>query len=157
MNIIYKEIDPVIEDVIVKQYGSWVHDWNCLVHGAGCYLIAAMDGDTVAGFAALHPAQWIAPLEQYSDGFIEVIEVNQAYRRRGIGSTLVKMPEDYAKAYGYYQIRSWSSTDKVEALHMWRKLKYAMCPAAMLGEPVKETDLKQIPGFYYAKLLNEDT
>ena len=31
-----------------------------------------------------------------------------------------------------------------------------MCPAAMLGEPVKETDLKQIPGFYYAKLLNEN-
>ncbi|MBQ2669037.1 MAG: GNAT family N-acetyltransferase [Clostridia bacterium] len=156
MNIIYKEIDQAIEEKIVKQYGSWVHDWNCLVKGEGCYLVAATDGDIIAGFAALHPAQWIAPLEQYSDAFIEVIEVSEDYRRKGIGSTLVKMMEDFAKTYGYYQIRSWSSVDKVEALHMWRKLKYAMCPAAMLGEPVKETDLTQIPGFYYAKLLNEN-
>ena len=156
MDIIYKEIDNQIESAIAAQYGSWVHDYNCLVRGEGCYLVAALDGDTVAGFAALHPAQWIAPLEQYFDAFIEVIEVAESYQRRGIGSTLVKMMEEYAKAYGYYQIRSWSSVDKVEALHMWRKLKYAMCPAAMLGEPVKETDLKQIPGFYYAKLLNEN-
>lgn len=156
MNIIYKEIDAVIEKSIAEQYGSWVFDWNCLMQGEGCYRIAAMDGETVAGFAALHPANWIAPLEQYTDAFIEVIEVAADYRRKGVGSTLVSMMESYAKTYGYYQIRSWSSTDKVEALHMWRKLKYAMCPAAMLGEPVKETDLKQIPGFYYAKILNEN-
>ena len=156
MKLIYKEIDATIEDAIVAQYGNWVRHYNCLVRGDGCYLIAALDGEMVAGFAALHPGQWIVPLEQHSDGFIEVIEVAKAYRRQGIGSTLVKMLEEYAASYGYYQIRAWSSDDKVEALNMWRKLNYCMCPAAMLGESVCEGyENKQIVGYYYAKLLNK--
>lgn len=155
MNILYKQIDTDIEDAIVTQHGKWVHDYNCLVRGEGCYLIAAMDGEVVAGFAALHPARWIAPLDQYSDGFIEVIEVADAYRRQGIGCTLVKLLEEYAASYGYYQIRAWSSEDKVEALNMWRKLNYCMCPAAMLGQSVKKGyENQQIVGYYYAKLLN---
>ena len=155
MGIIYKEIDAAIEDAIIVQYGSWVREYECLVRGDGCCLIAAMDGDVVAGFAALHPEQWIAPLEQYSDGFIEVIEVNKAYQRQGIGSTLVKLLEEYAASYGYYQIRAWSSSDKVEALNMWRKLNYCMCPAAMLGQSVcPGYENQQIVGYYYAKLLN---
>lgn len=155
MNIIYKEIDTALEDAVVAQYGDWVREYECLVRGAGCRLIAAMDGDVVAGFAALHPEQWIAPLENYSDGFIEVIEVAKAYQRQGIGSTLVKLLEEYAASYGYYQIRAWSSSDKVEALNMWRKLNYCMCPAAMLGQSVCEGyENQQIVGYYYAKLLN---
>ena len=155
MSILYKEIDDYIEDVIVTQYGEWVREYECLVCGEGCYQIAAIDGEIIVGFAALHPAGWIAPLDQYSDGFIEVIEVAEAYRRQGIGSTLVKLLEDYARTYGYYQIRAWSSVDKVEALNMWRKLNYCMCPATMLGQSVKSGyENQQIVGYYYAKLLN---
>lgn len=118
-------------------------------------MIAAIDGETVVGFAALRPSRWIAPLNQYFDGFIEVIEVAETYRRQGIGSTLVKALEEYARDFGYYQIRGWSSDDKVEALNMWRKLNYCMCPAAMLGQSVKKGfENQQIVGYYYAKLLN---
>ena len=155
MNIVYKEIDTDIERMIAEQYGSWVNDYDCLVRGEGCFLIAAMDGECVAGFAALRPAQWIKPLEMYRDAFIEVIEVKKAYRRQGIGSQLVKWLEGFAKEYGYYQIHAWSSDDKVEALHMWYKLNYCMCPAAMLGvSSVPGFENKQIKGYYYAKLLN---
>ena len=155
MNILYKEIDAAIEELIVEQYGNWVCDYNCFIRGEGCCLIAAMDGEKVAGFAALHPSRWIAPLDQYWDGFIEVIEVAEAYRRQGIGSNLVKFLEEYATSYGYYQIRAWSSEDKTEALNMWRKLNYCMCPAAMLGQSVKSGfENQQIVGYYYAKLLN---
>lgn len=155
MGIIYKEIDTVIKEAIIKQYGTWVHDYGCLVRGDGCYLIAAMDGVVVAGFAALHPAKWIPPLDQYSDGFIEIIEVAEQYRRQGIGSQLVNMLEEFAKTYGYYQIRAWSSEDKMEALNMWHKLRYCMCPAAMLGQSVRPGfENQQIVGYYYAKLLN---
>ena len=108
MNILYKEIDAAIEKAIVAQYGNWVRDCNCLVQGEGCYLVAAMDEERIAGFVALHPAKWISPLDQYSDGFIEVIEVAESYRRQGIGGTLVKLLEEYATSYGYYQIRAWS-------------------------------------------------
>lgn len=155
MNMEYKEIDSKIEDAIIKKFGSWVRDYDCLIRGEGCYLIAAMDGDVVAGFAALHPAQWIPPLEKYGDAFIEVIEVAPEYRRKGIGSKLVKLMEDYASSYGYYQIRAWSEESHVEALNMWYKLKYCMCPAAMLGESLIDGyENKQIVGYYYAKLLN---
>lgn len=155
MSVVYKEIDSAVEAAIIAQFGCWVREYNCLVRGDGCYLVAALDGDRVAGFAALHPKQWIAPLEQYSDGFIEVIEVAEEYQRQGIASRLVKMLEEYAASYGYYQIRAWSSEDKVEALNMWRKLNYCMCPAAMLGESAcKEPGKKQIIGYYYAKRLN---
>lgn len=118
MSISYKEIDTFIEEAIGEQYGDWVREYGCLVRGEGCYLIAAVDIETVVGFAALRPSRWIAPLEQYFDGFIEVIEVAEAYRRQGIGSTLVKFLEDYARTYSYYQIRAWSSDDKVEAMNM---------------------------------------
>ena len=159
MNIFYKEIDPVVEAKIIAQDGSWVRDYGCLVRGEGCYLVAAVDADndTIAGFAALHPAQWIAPLAEYRDGFIEVIEVAKSYRRQGIGSTLVKKLEHFAADYGYYQIRAWSSCDKTEALHMWRRLNYCMCPAAMLGASVCKGNADiEIAGYYYAKLLNPD-
>ena len=105
MNIVYKEIDTDIEKKIAEQYGSWVNDYDCLVRGEGCFLISAMDGECVAGFAALRPAQWIKPLEMYRDAFIEVIEVKKAYQRQGIGSQLVKCLEGFAKEYGYYQIK----------------------------------------------------
>lgn len=157
MNIIYQEIDSSIEDTIVTQYGSWVRDYKCPVKGEGCYSIAAINttNGTVAGFASLHPAQWIVPLEQYNDGFIEVIEVAEAYRRQGIGKALVGLLEKYATTYRYYQIRAWSSSDKIEILHMWHRLNYCICPAAMLGQSVRKNDItQQIVGYYYAKLLN---
>lgn len=154
MNIIYKEIDEKIEVSIIKEFGRWVSDCNCLIRGKGCYLIAALSNDKVVGFAALHPEQWIAPLEKYFDAFIEVIEVNEKYQKQGIGSKLVEKLEKFAKSYGYYQIRAWSSIECVSALKMFYKLQYCMCPAAMLGTSVLHGyENKQIVGYYYAKLL----
>lgn len=151
----YVEITEMLEDRIVQQYGNWVRDYNCLVRGENCYLIAAIDGEKVAGFAALHPANWIPPLEDKEDAFIEVIEVSHEYRRQGIGSHLVKLMEEFASAHGFRQIRSWSSEDKVEALQMWYKLGFCMCPAAQLGPSVKPGyENQQIVGYYYGKLLN---
>lgn len=154
MDIQYLEIDEKIEEKIIQQYGSWVHDYNCFVRGENCCLIAALDGGNIAGFAALHPAKWIPPLDDKEDAFIEVIEVAKAYRRQGIGSHLVKLMEDYAASKGFRQIRSWSSEDKVEALNMWYKLGFCMCPAAQLGPSVKlGFENQQIVGYYYGKLL----
>lgn len=155
MEIIYREIDAGIEERIISQYGSWIRDYGCLKQGEGCYRIAALCGGTVAGFAALYPARWIPPLHQYQDAFIDVIEVDEPFRRQGIGSRLAAMMEAFAKAHGYRQIRAWSSDDKAEALHMWYKLGYCMCPAAMLGKSVKPGyENQQIVGYYYAKMLN---
>lgn len=155
MQIKYIEIDTMIENKIVEHFGSWVRDYQCLQRGEGCFLIAAMDGDEVVGFATLHPGQWIPPLEEYYDAFIECIEVDEHYKRQGIGKMLVHILEEKSKEYGYRQIRAWSSDDKVEALHMWYALDYAMCPAAMVGHSIKPGfQDQQILGYYYAKMLN---
>jgi len=153
--ILYQEIDENIENKIIEQYGDWVHEYNCLVRGDGCYMVAALCGEIVAGFAAIHPARWIAPLEEHKDAFIEDIEVDEHFRRQGIGSHLVLMLEKWAKDFGYRQIRAWSSEDKYEALQMWYSSDYCMCPSAMLGQSIKPGfENKQIVGYYYAKMLN---
>ena len=48
-----------------------------------------MRGEQVVGFAAVAPARWTPPLEQYNDAFIHSIEVDESFRRRGIGWRLV--------------------------------------------------------------------
>ena len=64
------------------------------------------------------------------------------------------MAEEWAKAYGYRQIRAWSSDDKTEAIPMWYALGYGVCPAIMRGESViKEFAGKPIYGFYVSKVL----
>ncbi len=154
MPIEYVPIDREIEEWIAAQYGAWVREYDCLQRGEGCFLIAAVDGERVAGFAAAHPERWIEPLTDCWDSFIEVLEVAEPYRRQGVASRLIALLEESARAGGARQIRAWSSTDKTEAIHLWRKLGYCMCPAAMLGESVvAEARGRQIPGYYVAKSL----
>ena len=66
----------------------------------------------------------------------ETPENAAARERQGIGKRMIGILEEKARAYGYKQIRAWSSQDKVEALNMWYSLNYCMCPAAMLGQSI---------------------
>lgn len=153
-NIKFVEIDNVIEDKIIEHFGSWVRDYDCIQRGDGCFTVAALHEDKVVGFAAVHPEQLISPLDKYKDAFIEVIEVDENYRRQGICKRMISILEDKSREYGFKQIRSWSSDDKVEALNMFYSLNYCMCPAAMLGQSVAPGfENQQIIGYYYAKML----
>lgn len=154
MDIRYVSITEDVEERILRQWGAWVRDYGCLQRGEGCALVAALDGDTVAGFAAIHPQRWIAPLQDREDAFIEVIEVAQDYRRQGIATEMLRRLETAARAMGFAQIRGWSSDDKDAALQLWIRLGYCMCPAAMLGQSVLPgCENRQIPGYYFAKRL----
>ena len=153
-SIRFVEIDEALEKKIIEQYGEWVSFYDCIPHGEGCITVAAFIEDEAAGFATVRPGQWIPPLEQYQDAFIEAIEVKEAYRRQGIGRQMIQILEEKSRKIGYRQIRAWSSDDKVEALNMWYDLGYCMCPAAMLGVSRKPGfEHQQIVGYYYAKLL----
>lgn len=152
----YVDITDEIEKKIIEHFGSWVKEYNCIQRGDGCFTIAALYEDEVVGCAAVHPAQFIPPLEKYYDAFIELIEVDENYRRQGIGKHMVGILEEKSREYGYKQIRAWSSEDKVEALNMWYSLNYCMCPAAMLGQSIAPGfENKQIVGYYYAKILKD--
>lgn len=155
MDIKYVEINDEVEKKIIEHFGSWVKEYQCIQRGEGCFSIAAFDGNKVVGCAAVHSEQWIPPLDRYFDAFIELIEVDENYRRQGIGRHMVEILEEKSREYGYKQIRAWSSVDKVEALNMWYSMNYCMCPAAMLGQSIAPGfENKQIVGYYYAKILN---
>ena len=154
MDIVYKEIDKSIEEQIVQLWGDWVTKYNCLHYGEGCYSLAALADGVPVGFISVYPLQLPKPLDMYHDAYIADLEVDENYRRKGIAAKLTGMAEEWAKAYGYRQIRAWSSDDKTEAIPMWYALGYGVCPAIMRGESViKEFAGKPIYGFYVSKVL----
>lgn len=154
-NIEYTKIDDEIKQKIIGQWGQWVQDWNCIPEGRGCYGVAATADAKIVGFAALGPQELTPPLNGCFDAYIMDIEVDEEFQRRGIGRTLAGMLEDWAKSYGYRQIRAWSSEKSVEAIHMWYNLNYCMCPAVMLGVSAVTGDPNEkVTGYYYAKMLN---
>jgi len=153
-NIIYNEIDNEIEEKIISKYGQWAKDWGVIHTGESCYSAAAICNGEPVGFISTYPLYYPAPLEKYCDAYIDDIEVDEKYRRQGIATKLLDMTEKWAKEYGYRQIRSWSQDDKNEALPMWYKLGYCICPAIMRGEcPDEKARNNLFYGFYVAKIL----
>lgn len=152
--IIFKEINREIEKQIIEIWGDWVVKYGCLHYGDGCYSLAALCDRKPVGFISAYPLQLPAPLQAYRDAYIDDIEVREDFRRQGIARKLLSMTEQWAKDYGYRQIRAWSSDDKTEAIPMWYALGYGVCPAIMRGECViKEFAGKPICGFYAVKPL----
>jgi len=152
-DISYVPINEALEQKIIAWFGDGIIKYDMLPKQKGSYCVAAMYGERVVGFAAVAPANWTPPLEQYGDAFIQSIEVDESFRRRGIGRRLISMIEDWSRSKGYRQIRAWSSYESPEALNMWYAMDYAMCPAV---EPIYENGkVKGLnPGYYYAKILN---
>lgn len=155
MAIVYREIRPDEVAVFVRKFGSYVEEYKCLHFGEGCLSLAAFEGDDPIGFISTYPQPLIPPLEGKMDAYIDVIEVDVNHQRRGIARELIQRTEQWAKEYGYRQIRSWSSDDKEEAIPMWYSLDYCLCPAIMYGEDYcPNEDGSPTIGYYVAKLLN---
>jgi len=152
MKIQYLELNDDHEEKLFQKY-DWIYKYGCVPKYDGCYNIVAVFDDEVIGCATLGPQKWTPPLDRYCDVFIHWINVDEKFRRQGIGKTLVGMLEKWAKENGYRQIRAWSNEQAVEALHMWYKLDYAMCPAVEIissaGNPIEV-----VKGYRYAKVLN---
>jgi GNAT superfamily N-acetyltransferase len=115
----------------------------------GCPSLAALNSEEPIGFISTYPKKYPEPLPQYKDAYIDVLEVDEKYKRLGIARQLILTTENWAREYGYRQIRSWSSQVKKEAIPMWYALNYCMCPARIWIEwRQKIVDL-----FYVAKML----
>lgn len=152
--ITFKEIDKVIEKQIVQIWGNWVTEYGCIHYGKGCYSMAALLNNLPIGYISLYPIHFPIPLGTYSEAYIDDIEVHQDFRRNGVAKKLVFLAENWAKNYGYTQIRAWSSDDKISAIKMWHSLGYGLCPAYMRGKSViKEFTEKPISGFYAVKRI----
>ena len=93
------------------------------------FAFVALDSETPIGLIAVYRRRLPDPLPGTYEGFINIIEVAEAYRRQCIGKRLVEMSVERCRAQGLYQIRAWSSEGKTEAIRMWKSLGFALCPA----------------------------
>ena len=148
MQIEYKKIDEnILKDIFVK-YGEMAK--NHIYLNDDSISIAVLRDNVPVGFICAYIEQFTPPLYEDKDVCISIIEVDEQYRRQGIGSKLVDFAEKWAAKNGFSQIRAWSSEDKIEAIPMWRKLGYCMCPAKIWVEWCKEI----VDGYHVAKKLS---
>ena len=119
------------------------------IHLENGFSILAMQGNDLVGLISVYWKMLPPPLPETCEGYIDILEVHKDFRRRGIAAQLIDMSLERAKEKGAYQMRSWSSLDKTEAIPMWKALGFGLCPATTFpgGQEVK--------GYFVTKLLNE--
>jgi GNAT superfamily N-acetyltransferase len=105
------------------------------------------DDDMIVGLISVYPKRLPIPLIESFDWYIDILEVHKDYRRKGIATHLIEMAVEQAKAAGVYQIRSWSSEDKIEAILMWKALGFGLCPALTYPQG------KEVKGYLVTKVL----
>lgn len=135
-----------MENITLK-YGKWAKDY---IHaGDGSFSLAAMCNGVPIGFISAYIQNLPDPIGDEKDAYIDVIEVDENFRRMGIASEMIARAETWAKKAGLLQIRAWSSKDKTGAIPMWRSLGYGLCPARIWLEWCNET----VYGYYVVKQL----
>jgi GNAT superfamily N-acetyltransferase len=116
----------------------------------GFVIIAAHEAE-VAGMISLYWRTMPRPLDYCREGYIDFIETSLDYRRIGIAKQLIQRAVERSCDHGVYQIRAWSSEDKLEAIPMWQSLGFGLAPAVVFHEN------KEIRGFYAVKVLERQT
>ncbi len=122
----YADCDADLKRRVGKVMGEVAERHIRLADG---FAFVALDGETPVGLIAVYKRRLPPPLLETYEGFINIIEVAEAFRRHGIGRRLVEMSIERCRAQGLYQIRAWSSKDKTEAIPMWKALGFGLCPA----------------------------
>ena len=142
--ITYLDADEKIKYRVGKEWGEKAARHMHLVDG---FSIAALYDEILVGLISVYWKKLPSPLLETFDWYIDILEVHKDFQRRGIGAHLIKIASERAKGAGIYQIRSWSSEDKKEAILMWKALGFGLCPAVTYpqGEEVK--------GYFVAKVL----
>lgn len=144
MPIHYTEADASTLKAIVSKW-RWVREaW---LHVEGGFTLVACEDENIAGFISIRWRELPAPLQGIQEGFIDIIEVDGAFRRRGVARELIDLSERKCRERGACQISAWSSEDKTEAIPMWHSLGFGLCPATDHpgGTPVR--------GYFVAKRL----
>jgi GNAT superfamily N-acetyltransferase len=111
------------------------------------FAIIAMIDDQPVGLISVYWRALPAPLPNTFEGYIDIIEVREGHRRRGIARTLVEMAARRASEKGAYQLRAWSSDDKIEAIPMWKALDFGLCPATVYPKG------QEVHGYFVVKTL----
>ena len=82
--------------------------------------------------------------------FVQTFSVDEAYLRRGIGRALQEEALRQARILGCYQLRSWSSLDKISNYELKLGMKFAFHPA------IYQTDSGlKVSGGYFIRVVQE--
>lgn len=115
-----------------------------LTHG---FSIIALYGETLAGLISTYWREMPTPLNEDFDAYIDILEIHEDFRRKGIATQLIEISMRRAKQMGMRQIRAWSSEDKIEAIHLWKTLSFGLCPATMYPTG------REVRGYFVVKVL----
>lgn len=124
--ITYILADQAMKERIRAEWSKIVGDHLIIEKG---FSIIAMAEEKPVGLIGVYWSELPVPLEGTREAYINIIEVLPDYRGQGIATQLVNMSIEMSRAEGVYQLRAWSSDDKTEALPMWKRLGFALCPA----------------------------
>lgn len=130
-----------------RVYEEWGEKAARHLHFEDGFTIIATHENKLVGMISVLWRSLPKPLAERREGYIDIIEVSREYRRRGIASQLIHRAAERTSAAGAYQIRAWSSEDKIEAIPMWHALGFGLAPAAVFHGEV------EFRGFYAVKVL----
>jgi ribosomal protein S18 acetylase RimI-like enzyme len=140
----YVDADDDLKERIAKEWGEKKARH---MHISDGFSIVAMYQENPIGLISVYWKKLPPPLVEKFEGYIDIIEVLEGFRRKRIAKKLVDISLERSRKMGYYQVRAWSSEDKTEAIPMWQALGFGLCPATLYpkGEKVK--------GYYATKVL----
>lgn len=130
---------------IEENYGKVQKDHMLLDEHS--YSLVAIQEGKIIGMISSYINDFPKVLNE-KEAYMNIIEVHEEYRNKGIASELVKRTEHYFRGK-VYQLRGWSSDDKTEAIKLWKKLKYNLSPTVIHIEE-KGVNVK---GLYFSKKL----
>ena len=148
VNIEYLEIDESWKSRITEEWNEKVERH---LHFSDGFTIVALHENLSIGIISTYWRELPAPLHSTIEGYINILEVRPAYRKLGIARQLINLSIEKAQEHKAYQVRSWSSEDKIEAIPMWKQLGFGLCPATTFPGG------QEIHGFFVAKILNDES
>jgi GNAT superfamily N-acetyltransferase len=117
------------------------------MHISDGFSVVAFYDEMPVGLISVYWRELPPPVEGTFDGYIDILEVDKEFRRRGIATQLIKMATERARVRGAHQMHSWSSIDKTEAIPMWKALGFGLCPAVTYPKGQK------VEGYFVARPL----
>jgi ribosomal protein S18 acetylase RimI-like enzyme len=144
LEIQFVNADDVLKNRVREEWGEKTAQHMHLEDG---FSILAMQGNNLVGLISVYWKLLPSPLPETCEGYIDILEVHKDFRRRGIATRLIDISVERAKEKGVYQMRSWSSLDKAEAIPMWKALGFGLCPATTYPKG------QEVKGYFVAKSL----
>lgn len=142
--ITYLEADEGIRDRVSREWDTKAATHMHLTDG---FSIVALENDTLVGLISVCWKKLPPPLPDTFDGYVDILEVHEEHRKKGIARQLIGIVCERAKRKGAYQLRAWSSEDKIEAIPMWKALGFGLCPA------VTHPQGREVAGYFVTKVL----